>query len=62
MQEQHQLYRYRYNGINYRNMKDLCLNEGISKSKFSFLVKNRYVKKYDNQLNIADYGSGKTSS
>ena len=60
MQEQHQLYRYRYNGINYRNMKDLCLSEGVSKRKFSVLVKMGYIKKLDNKSNIvADHGSKK---
>ena len=61
MQEQQQLYRYRYNGSNYRNMKDLCLSEGVSKRKFSVLVKMGYIKKLDNKLNIvSEHGRSRT--
>lgn len=59
MQEQ-QLFRYRYNGKNYRNMKDLCLGEGISKRKFSVLVKMNYIKRLDNKLNVAGHGSSRS--
>ncbi len=56
-----QIFRYRYNGRNYKNMKDLCLGEGISKRKFSVLVKMGYIKKLDNQLIIvADHGSSRS--
>lgn len=58
MQEE-QLFRYRYNGRNYKNMKDLCLSEGISKRKFSVLVKMGYIKKLDNKLNVVSHGSKK---